>query len=124
MFFFGNTQSPAHAAEEKDGVRHVNAPEAAKLLDKDKAVVVLDIRTPREYKSGHIAGARNVDYRGSDFEAELGKLDKSKTYLVHCASGGRSGRSLKLFKKLKFKSIVHLDGGIRGWVADGQKVVK
>ena len=60
------------------------------LAEKGLKVVVLDVRTPKEFKEGHIPGATNIDFTTPDFEKRIGKLDKSKTYLVHCASGGRS----------------------------------
>lgn len=113
------------AAPDNDpAVKHVDAKGAAALLKKDSEVVVLDIRTPAEYKDGHIAKAKNIDFYADDFEKKLSALDKSKTYLVHCASGGRSKRSLTAFNKLGFKSVVHLDGGYKGWAKDGQPVEK
>jgi len=105
-------------------VKHVEAESAAKLLKERPEVVVLDIRTPDEFKTGHIAGAKNIDFNSANFAKELEKLDKSKTYLVHCASGRRSTKSLETFKDLKFQSICHLDGGIKGWQKAGQPVTK
>lgn len=113
-------------AEEKaaDGAVHVKADAAAKLVQ-EKKVTVLDIRTPEEFGEGHIAGAQNLDFlKSTEFEAKLKDLDKSKPYLVHCQSGGRSSRSLKVFKKLGFETIYHLDGGLGGWQAAGQPVAK
>src|SRR5438309_2234783 len=85
-------------------VVHVNAKEAKKLVA-EKQVVVLDVRTPAEFKEGHIAGATNVDFRATDFEKRIGQSDKSKTYLVHCAAGGRSTQSLPILKKQELKSV-------------------
>jgi rhodanese-related sulfurtransferase len=91
----------------------------------EKKVTVLDIRTPEEFGEGHIAGAKNLDFlKSTEFEAKLKELDKSKPYLVHCQSGGRSSRSLKVFKKLGFETIYHLDGGLGGWQAAGKPVEK
>ena len=105
-------------------VKHVDAQGAAKLLKEDPKVVVLDIRTPKEFAEGHMKGAKNIDFNADDFAASLKKLETDKTYLVHCASGGRSTRSLEQFKKLGFKSVVHLDGGFKGWEKAGQPVEK
>jgi phage shock protein E len=104
-------------------VKHVDARSAQKLLSKTN-LVILDIRTPEEFKSFHIAGATNIDFHGSNFEQRVSSLDKSKTYLVHCASGGRSTQSLKIFQKHDFQSIYHLDGGINGWKNAGLPVEK
>lgn len=109
--------SAAAASVAEPMVKHVDAKGAAVLLSENKEVVVLDVRTPEEYAAGHISGARNIDFRGASFADNLGGLDKSKTYMVHCASGRRSTESLAVFQKLGFKAIVHMDGGFNGWVA-------
>jgi phage shock protein E len=102
-------------------ITHVDAAQAGKLIA-DKKVVVLDIRTPKEFAAGHIAGGKNIDFYATDFEKDLAALDKDKTYLVHCGSGGRSTRSLESFKKLGFKSVVHLDGGFKAWEKAGKPI--
>jgi rhodanese-related sulfurtransferase len=102
------------AAAAETNVTHINAQQAQKLIA-DKKVVVLDIRTPEEFAAGHIAGATNINFRAADFEKAIAALDKNQTYVLHCASGNRSTQSLPTFSKLEFKSICHLDGGIKAW---------
>ncbi len=106
---------------ERTTILHVTPGGAADLIAKGD-VVVLDVRTPQEYQSGHVAGARNVDFKAPDFEARLAALDRTQTYLVHCASGRRSTASLATFEKLNFTSIVHLDGGMQAWQSAGEPV--
>jgi len=120
----------AHADDKKkqDGpIVHVDAAGAAKLLaekDPAKRPTVIDIRTTEEFDGGHLADARQIDYLSDDFEAKISKLDRARPYLVHCRSGGRSGRSLDVWKRLGFKKIYHLDGGILAWEKAKQPVVK
>jgi len=104
-------------------VTHADAKEAAKLVAKNE-VVVLDVRTPGEFSAGHITGATNIDFLAGDFSERLAKLDREKSYLVHCASGGRSTKALPQLSKLGFKRIVHLDGGFKAWQAAGNPVEK
>jgi rhodanese-related sulfurtransferase len=124
-FISANALSADQNPVERDshGVQHVNPTQAQKLIG-DKRVVVLDIRTPGEFSTGKIAGAKNIDFQAPDFEQRIDSLDKSKSYLVHCASGGRSTHSLMLFKKHQFQSIYHLDGGIKAWQKAGLPVEK
>jgi len=96
-------------------IDHVSAVKAAELMKKDPAIAIIDIRTPDEYATGHIPKSFNIDFKADNFEDELNTLDKNKTYLVHCRSGGRSSSSLNTFKKLGFKHIIHLDGGMMDW---------
>jgi phage shock protein E len=113
----------AGAGETDSAIQHVDAKQAQKLIA-EKKVVVLDIRTPGEFSTGRIAGAKNIDFQAPNFEQRIDGLDKTKSYLVHCASGGRSSHSLLLFKKHDFQSIYHLDGGIKAWKNAGLPVEK
>ena len=87
---------------------------------KDSSVVVLDVRTPGEFQTGHLANALNIDYEGLNFEGEVNKLDKTKTYAVYCRSGRRSGLTTDLMAKYGFKSIYNLEGGIQAWQSAGK----
>ncbi len=107
-----------------DGVRHVNAAEAAAILQKYPAVKVLDVRTGFEYQRGHLPDATNINYYSFTFKDQLDKLDKNVTWLVHCRTGVRSGKTLPIMKSLGFESIVHLDGGIVTWTDDGLPLVR
>lgn len=104
-------------------VKHVGPNEAQKLIA-EKKVIVLDLRTPGEFKTTHIAGATNIDFLAADFETRIDQLDTHKAYLVHCASGGRSTHSLPVFQKHHFELLYHLDGGIKAWQKAGLPVEK
>ena len=121
---------PLAAADQRSGapappskVENVTVEQTAKLVA-DQKVTVLDIRTPEEFKAGHIAGAVNLNFNDPDFAKKLGELDKTKPYVVHSAAGGRSAKSLDQFKKLQFVSIYHFKGGFKAWEKAGQPVAK
>ena len=95
-------------------VTYLNVEQTQKLIV-EKKPVVLDIRTPEEFAAGHIAGATNINFRAADFEKTISMLNKNQTYLLHCASGNRSTQALPIFQRLEFKSLYHLDGGIKAW---------
>jgi len=90
----------------------------------DRGKVILDVRTPEEYQAGHIAGAVNLDVSASDFQAKAAALDRSKTYLVHCASGVRSVRACNQLSQLDFPNLYNLPGGFKAWARAGQPVEK
>ena len=90
----------------------------------DKQNVILDVRTPAEFSTGHIPGAVNLDYNAPDFQAKAAALDKSKTYLVHCAVGGRSVRACEKLSHLDFPNLYNLPGGFKAWAKAGQPVEK
>lgn len=86
--------------------------------------VVLDVRTPDEYKQGHIPGAVLIDFHAADFKDQISKLDHEKYYLVHCAVGGRSTKACAAMHELGFKHLVNLTGGMEAWQAAGKPVEK
>ncbi|MBK9730772.1 MAG: rhodanese-like domain-containing protein [Chitinophagaceae bacterium] len=86
----------------------------AEQLEKEN-VVILDVRTPEEYKEGHIPQSVLLNYYDSDFETKIDALDKNKTYLVYCASGGRSSKASAMMSGKEFKEIYNLQGGFSKW---------
>ena len=90
----------------------------AEFLKKEKGVL-LDIRTPGEYKKGHLKGSVLLDFFRDDFEKSLDKLDKNKTYYIYCGIGGRSEECGVMMENKGFKKVYDLDGGISRWKAAG-----
>ena len=86
--------------------------------------VVLDVRTPKEFAAGHITGATNIDWNAPDFAKKAAALDKSKTYLVHCAIGGRSAKASDRMTALQFTNVYNLEGGMKAWEKAGKPVEK
>ena len=115
-------KTPAEAPATKR-FRNVDVAEWEKLR-KDSQVVVLDVRTAEEFADGHMPGAINLDIRGGKFAETLAGLDKTKTYLVHCAVGGRSAKACGQMDSLKFEKVLNLSGGITAWEAAGHQPVK
>jgi len=81
-------------------------------------IQLVDVRTPNEFKSGHINKSVNINYYDQDFSTQIGKLDKSKPIYVYCRSGVRSKYSSEILKKLGFKTVYNLKGGILNWNAN------
>jgi rhodanese-related sulfurtransferase len=86
--------------------------------------VLIDIRTPEEFESGHIAGAINLNYHTDSFIADLDKLDKSKTYMVYCRTGRRVSDTVGIMVRLGFPTIYRINGDINRWKSQGLPVVK
>ncbi|MEI7664047.1 MAG: rhodanese-like domain-containing protein [Bacteroidota bacterium] len=107
-------------------VQDVSPAEAFKMTGEktsNPAITIIDVRTAEEFSSGHIAGAINIDFQSDEFEANIGKLDKNRSYLVYCHSGHRSSGAASMMKKMGFKSIKNLGGGIARWTDENLPVV-
>ena len=84
-------------------------------MNLEKSKVVLDVRTPQEYKNGHLKNAQMMNFYNQAFESNLKKLDKNKIYFVYCASGIRSKKAAKALSKLGVENIYELKGGYNSW---------
>ena len=94
---------------------------AEKIAESD--VVVLDVRTPEEFTSGHIPNAINIEIYSDYFNSDIAALDKSKSYAVYCRSGKRSVDASSEMDVIGFKTTYNLTGGIIEWVDSGRETV-
>lgn len=85
--------------------------------------IIIDIRTPEEFESGHIEKSIMIDYYSNTFKDDLDKLDKSKTYLIYCRTGRRTGLTLDLMEELGFSEVYNMLGGITQWQAEGYPII-
>ncbi len=105
----------------QSGFKNAPVAELTKIKN-EKMALVIDVRTPAEWQQGVIDGADIfIDYNGVNFKQELAKLDKSKTYVVYCRSGGRSAGASQVMVDNGFKHVINMQGGIMSWTG---KLVK
>jgi rhodanese-related sulfurtransferase len=109
---------------QSQNIKNINVNEAEKIIKDTKDVVILDVRTPGEYSEGHLENSMNIDIYSNTFDAEIAKLDKTKTYVVICKSGGRSSNACDKMDKMGFKTLHNVQGGFTAWSGAGKKSVK
>lgn len=95
-------------------IQLVSAEEMKSILELED-VQLIDVRTPKEYASGYIANAQNIDFMSPTFDDDITKLNKDKPVILYCKSGGRSAKCAKKMKDAGFKKIYDLEGGISKW---------
>lgn len=113
----------ARSSSKEPITRNIGVDQFDKLRT-NNASVILDVRTPSEFARGHIPGAVNIDWNGKDFTENVAALDKSHTYLVHCASGVRSVKACQKMEKLNFTNLYNLEGGFKAWEEAAKPVEK
>jgi rhodanese-related sulfurtransferase len=111
-------------AQTSGKIKTISAVEFANLISTTFGPQILDVRTPEEFESNHIANATNSNWLGNSFSVDTQNLDKNKPVFVYCKSGNRSGKAVKKLEELGFKSIYELDGGLLKWEAAGMKKLK
>lgn len=73
--------------------------------------LLIDIRTPEEFNSGHIKGALNINFYDADFIEQVKKVAADKDLFIYCRSGARSGNAKAQLQKEGF-TVEDLAGGI------------
>lgn len=90
-----------------------------KNMMKENPGVVIDVRTPDEFASGHLKKAdHNFNVMSGELEQKLDSLDRSKTYYLYCRSGNRSGKAAQIMKRNGFEKVYNI-GGFRELVNAG-----
>lgn len=88
--------------------------------------VLLDVRTPSEFKSGHLEGAQFLNWQAEDFKEKFKALNISKStpIFVYCYMGGRSAEASEWIKSLGYAQVTDLKGGMYQWLKQGLPVAK
>lgn len=100
-------------------LKNLDPQETREVIQNVEELIILDIRRPDEVRTGHIEGARNIDFYDRDFQRRLDSLDKETPYLIYCRTGRRSGVTIEYMQTAGFKRIYHLQKGIVSWVQAG-----
>jgi len=81
-----------------------------------KKVQLVDVRTSKEFKDGHIKNAMNINfYNAGSFSKAFEKMDKSKPVYLYCRSGARSQKAARKLVNMGFSHIYDLKGGYMRW---------
>lgn len=71
--------------------------------------VLLDVRTPSEYREGHIPGSKNVPLQFIDKVADM--IDNKATPIfVHCLSGARSRQAASVLQRMGYGNVKNIGG--------------
>ncbi len=89
-----------------------------------QGTVVIDVRTPAEYASGHLEGATNIDVSASTFSARIRALDPTAPYFVYCHSGNRAAQAITAMKAVGFAHLTNGMGVQEAARTSGLKIVR
>lgn len=102
------------------GVAGCSANEPTALAE---GTVIIDVRTPSEFATGHLEGALNIDFQSGDFAAKVSELDPQGTYYIYCRSGNRSGQAISQMTNMGFSAMTNGGGVSNASKASGIPIV-
>ena len=98
----------------KGEVRFMDVEELKDLMKKKEELEIIDVRTVKEYRAGHIDGAVNIPL--DELRDNINSLDMDSRIVVHCRSSYRSYLAYRILKNAGFKNVWNLNGSYLSWV--------
>ena len=94
------------------------------LSNPPKGVLILDVRTPEEFSSGHVPNAVNIPHDA--LASRLTELDSdtARPVVVYCERGGRAGKAASVLLDAGYEDVFHLAGDMSEWRTNGQPIEK
>lgn len=99
------------------GAQNISSREAKALMEKNKNIFLLDVRTPQENSQAKLSGTVLIPI--GEFERRIGEVPKNKTILVYCAVGSRSKPVADFLAQRGYKEVYNMTDGIVGWYRNG-----
>lgn len=99
------------------GPANVTSQQAQALLAKNSKVVVLDVRTPDEYRQAHLKGALLIPL--GDLNRRVQEVPRDRPVLVYCAVGARSSSAASFLSSRGYREVYNMTDGIVGWYKNG-----
>jgi len=105
----------ANAAQQENGVPEITVQELKGKLDNGEPINVLDVREPHEYEVANLEaqGAKLIPL--AELPDRLSELNQNDEVAVHCKTGGRSAKAVKLLQDAGFGNVHNVKGGITAW---------
>lgn len=100
----------------------VSAADAIRLIN--KGAIIIDVRKPEQYGTGHIVNARNIELSAIEADSNVVKKPKNKVLLTVCDNGFDSNRAAATLRKAGYENTVSLKAGLGAWRADNLPLVK
>lgn len=105
-----------------EGVDYISTQEAEELINSGESKLTLDVRTPEEYRQGHISGSTLAPLNMlSSYIPEIEK-HKNDTVVVYCRTQGRSPMAASILSQAGFTDVRVMSGGFMMWVNGGRTI--
>jgi rhodanese-related sulfurtransferase len=99
------------------GARDITSRDAKVLMEKNKNIFLLDVRTPQENSQGKLPGTVLIPI--GELERRIAEVPKNRTVIVYCAVGSRSKPAAEFIAQRGYKDVYNMTDGIVGWYRNG-----
>tara|TARA_B100001758_G_C18403624_1_gene610564 strand:- start:106 stop:810 length:705 start_codon:yes stop_codon:yes gene_type:complete len=122
LFFFSIVFFFSCETIDSQVITNIDAEQFFKKINENNGIII-DVRTPEEFHSGHINEATNINFYDEDFIDKLQIVRKDLPIYIYCRSGGRSSLAATKMEELGFAKVYNLSRGIDAWYSDGYQSI-
>ncbi|MEE2636822.1 MAG: molybdopterin-synthase adenylyltransferase MoeB [Acidobacteriota bacterium] len=112
--FCGVAPATAHPVAPVAGGDEATVEELKARLDRNEQFLLLDVRETREFEICRIPGSVLIPL--GELSTRLAEIEGNRDIVVHCKSGARSGKAVRLLQKAGYPGARNLKGGILAWI--------
>lgn len=116
--------SGGSSSADAQGIQLLAPQQFAEQIKRRQPPQLVDVRTPDEFQSGRLSGAKLMNMQERNFEQQLQQLDPQQPVYLYCRSGRRSAMAARRLHQMGFNQVYDLQGGIAQWMSQGLPVVK
>jgi rhodanese-related sulfurtransferase len=109
-------------ADAQAGIEFITGAELKKRIAANPKLVLLDVRTEKEFAAGHLKGAAWVERGIAEFVLVRQLSDPNTEIVVYCKVGNRTGLTVKALKEAGYRNVVGLQGGFDEWAKQGNTI--
>ena len=110
--------------EAKQRIRQTNVAAIWARISRGEKFNLIDIREDNEWERGHLPGATHLGKGIIARDIENTIPDHNAEIVLYCGGGFRSALASDMLQKMGYTNVISMDGGYKGWVADGHPVEK
>ena len=107
--------------EAKSRITEVTPQQVRERIQRDKSVVLLDVREPNEWNMGRVPGAVHIP-RGIIETSIEARVPRTAQVIIYCAGGNRSALAADTMQQMGYTSVQSMSGGFMDWVGTGGPV--
>lgn len=113
LFWQFNRGSAVSSIQLKYSYQRLLPEEAYSLIENNTDVIILDVRSKKEFDKGHLKNAQMLPLK--ELKGQIEELDRQSTYVVYCENGKDSLKASKILAESGFSRVYTITGGYNKW---------
>jgi len=111
-----------HCSDAKKNIKENTVKDVIKMMNDNENFILVDVREDNEFNNGRIKGAIHIGKGIIERDIHLHIPDYDKKVVLYCGGGYRSALAAESLQKMGYTNVISMDGGWKGWNAEGGEV--